>query len=433
MPGLFCFYLVSSIMPIMKFKFLKNLFLLALPVMAVTALFSFNQWYKKQNVLSKGSDANMSFDVNNFESRYFASFNDLKDYFQELAKEKGADYAFEVLKKADIPPNTDMHLLGHAVGDILYKQKGLDGIKICTEDFRNACSHSIVVGLFSDNGEGALPEIAQACRQAPGGSGAYTMCFHGLGHGILAAVGYDLPKAIGHCSAFGTREYGYQEKAQCNSGTIMEIIGGGGHDRELWAKQRVKLLSIKDPLSPCNTNLIPEDSKYLCYSYITPYIFEAVGADLGSPGPSDFEKAFKYCNKIPQSDKPNRDACFGGFGKEFIGLVRGRDIRKNSIANISNDNFKTVYEWCKLANNKDGTAACLLHAMDSLFWGGENDVNISLNFCSLFDDDPFYQGSCYRHLVGAVFFYIKDPQYINNFCQKLPAEHKDFCLSQIKQ
>ena len=97
-----------------------------------------------------------------------ASFSDLRDFFQDIAKEKGAEYAFEVLKQADVPSNTDMHLMGHAVGDILYQQKGLEGIKICTDDFRNACSHSIVVGLFSDNGDKALPEIAQACRQASG-------------------------------------------------------------------------------------------------------------------------------------------------------------------------------------------------------------------------------------------------------------------------
>ena len=380
---------------------------------------------------SEKNDKTYQQEISDLKGKNF--FPELKDYFEKLADEKGAGYAFDVLRVAPMPPNIDMHLLGHAVGDILYRQKGLDGIKICTEDFRNACSHSIVIGLFSDKGEAALPEIAQACHQAPGGSGAYTMCFHGLGHGILAAVGYELPKAIGLCSAFGTPEYGYQEKAQCNSGTIMEIIGGGGHDHELWEKQRPKYLNAKDPLSPCDTDLIPGDSKYLCFSYLTPYLFEAVGADLGNPGSADFDKAFKFCDQIPQEDRSNRNACYGGFGKEFIGLVQSRDIRKDSVAKISDEKFRQVYEWCKLAGNKDGIAACILHAMDSLFWGGENDVSISLNFCGLFGDDQFYQGSCYRHLIGAVFFYIKDLPYIDNFCQKLPAEHKDFCLSQIKR
>lgn len=31
---------------------------------------------------------------------------------------QGAKYAFDILKTAPVPPNTDTHLLGHVVGDI---------------------------------------------------------------------------------------------------------------------------------------------------------------------------------------------------------------------------------------------------------------------------------------------------------------------------
>jgi hypothetical protein len=178
--------------------------------------------------------------------------------------------------------------------------------------------------------------------------------------------------------------------------------------------------------------LIPEDSKFFCFDYSTPYLFEAAGANLNNPEPNDFSEAFKYCDKIPANEERNRNSCYGGFGKEFVVLVRGRDIRKASIANISDDNLKTVFRWCSLADNKNGTAACLLHSVDSLFWGGENDVIFSLSFCGLLSDDKFYQGSCYNHLISIVHHYIKDSQYINNFCHKLPTQHKDLCLSRIK-
>src|SRR5690606_38758677 len=114
------------------------------------------------------------------------SFEDLAQRFEALAQEKGAAHAFEVLRRAEIPPNTDLHLMGHRVGDILYQQEGIGGIKYCTQDFRNACSHSIVVGALTEFGESALPQIREACLDAPGGPGAYTMCYHGLGHGVFA-------------------------------------------------------------------------------------------------------------------------------------------------------------------------------------------------------------------------------------------------------
>lgn len=159
------------------------------------------------------------------------SFNALEKRFQNLAKEKGAKYAFEVLRRAELPPQTDLHLLGHYVGDELYKQEGVDGIRLCTQDFRNACSHSIVIGTLSEFGEGALPRIRDACKEAPGGSGAYTMCFHGLGHGVLAGYGYELEKTVAFCKKTGTEEYNYREYIECFGGAIMELMGGVGTTR----------------------------------------------------------------------------------------------------------------------------------------------------------------------------------------------------------
>lgn len=411
-----------------KFKFTKNLFIILLSLAVICAIFILYEPDKKEGGLSKNSYVNISADVKDFESRHFVSFDDLKYYFQELARKKRADYAFEVLKVASVPPDTDMHLLAHAVGDVLYKQEGLNGIKICTNDFRNACSHSIVVGLFYDRGDGAFPEIAQACRQAPGGKGAYTMCFHGLGHGILAALGYDLEKAIDFCKKTGTSEYGHNESSQCVGGTIMEIVGGGDHDRELWSKQRTKYLTSDNPLYPCNADFMPAPARYLCYSYLTPNFFDAVGGNRGHPTSDDFKKSFKLCNKLPIQDKSNRNACYGGFGKEFIGLVQSRDIRRDSVASITDEQLDQIYRWCQLADNKEGVAACILQGLSSLYWGGENDPQPSFRFCGLIDDQ-YFQQSCYRQLVSSAFYYSKEPDYLKSFCQKLPDSYRGDCLA----
>lgn len=357
------------------------------------------------------------------------SFPELKDYFQNLANKKGAPYAFEVLRIAPMPPSIDMHLLGHAVGDILYNQKGLNGIKVCNNDFRNACSHSIVTGLFFDRGEAALSEIAEACRQAPGGSGAYTMCFHGLGHGILAARGYDMAKAAADCDKTGTPQYNYNEASQCIGGMVMEIVGGGGHDRNLWAAQRKKYLNKEDPLGLCLNSFISDRARFMCYDYITPYIFEAVGGNLASPTAVDFKKSFPFCGKISIDDKAGRDYCYGGFGKEFIGLVQSRDIRQNAIENISDEQLDQIYKWCKLADNKEGRASCIISAANSLYWGGENSPGIAIRYCGLMGDDHYSQTSCYVDIIGAAAFYNKDPGYLEDFCKQLPSSYFKDCQS----
>jgi len=355
-----------------------------------------------------------------------ASFSDLKTFFTKLAEEKGAPYAYKVLAVAPIPPNTDMHLLGHVVGDVLYKQQGVKGISVCTQNFRNACSHTIVVGLFMDKGETALSEIIDACRQAPGGIGAYGLCFHGLGHGILAYTDYDLRKAIEICEKTGDIKNHNREPVECISGTVMEIIGGGFHDRRLWEEQSKKYLTSDNPLSPCDSGFMPDVARSQCYVYLTPRLFKLAGANLARPTPEDFKKAFPLCNQI--SNTTNRNSCYGGFGKEFVVLAKGRDIR--NIEQMSDIELGKIYEWCMLADTKEGGIACILYATNSIFWGGENKPNVAIKFCSLIKEKDTNQ-VCFSNLIGAFGFYIKDKDYREKFCKELPNLYHEECRKKL--
>lgn len=348
------------------------------------------------------------------------SFGELSAFFKKLAQVKGAEYTFSVLGIAKLPPDTDLHLLGHTVGDELYKQKGLQGISVCSNDFRNACSHSIVIGLLMQKGEAALPAIADACRQAPGGSGAYTMCYHGLGHGILAYAGYDLARASALCEKTGTQG----EAPQCVGGAIMEMISGGGHDHSVWEKERKEWLKPEDPLYPCTWDFMPASGRIFCLIYITPYLWEAAGADIAHPAGKDFAASFKFCDALPESDLAGRDACFGGFGKEFTTLANNRDIR--SVDQMSDQQMRTVYDWCDLAGNKNGIAACVVHAMNSLYWGGENKPAGAIRLCNIISDE-YQQRSCFMGLIQSVRTYQSDGVYRDAFCKDVPKSYAAPC------
>jgi hypothetical protein len=349
------------------------------------------------------------------------NFDQLKTYFTDLAQKKGAEYAYYVLKVADMPPNTDMHLMGHVVGDVLYDQQGMDGIKVCTRDFRNACSHSIVVGLLLEKGEEVLPEIAEACKQAPGGKGAYTMCYHGLGHGVLAYTAYNLPKTVELC-----QKTGQAESNECIGGSIMEIISGGDHDKALWAKERPKYLKADDPFYSCLAPFMPESAKPLCLTYLTPYLWEAVGANIGSPTDEDFKKSFALCRQL--ENKNYRDICYGGFGKEFTALAQARDIRK--IEDMTEQQLLKTYRWCELAVDKEGIWSCAHNTLSSLFWGGENDVAVSIRYCNIITDTD-NKNRCFSNLITQVKSYVDDKNYKQTFCQKLPPVFQSDCQSQL--
>ncbi len=351
------------------------------------------------------------------------TFKELSDRFVALAEKRGALYAYEVLRHAPLPPNTDLHLLGHVVGDELYKQKGVEGIADCTQDFRNACSHTIVIGTLQDYGpsEEALRLIDESCKQAPGGKGAYTMCYHGLGHGVFAYFGYDLEKTADFCRKMGTAEYHNEQYTQCVGGAIMELMGGGGHDHELWLAARQKYLT-DDPLAPCTSAVVPNDTKTFCYTYLTPRLFEFAGAELGAPDPKTFPKAFSFCDALPHSEQRQRDSCFGGFGKEFVPLAGARDVRV--VDSYSDAQYAQASSWCALSGPDDGKAACIVQALESVFWGGENDPQASLRFCG--DTPAKLQAACYEHLAKQLSQYLPQPDAAA-WCDKLPPSYQSSC------
>jgi hypothetical protein len=374
--------------------------------------------------LSFLSDASKPYAEAGSIGRNVSSFKELSARFASLARAKGAVYAFTVLQRAKLPPNTDLHLLGHVVGDELYKQKGVAGIADCTQDFRNACSHSIVIGALTEfGGEKALSLIRSACTKAPGGVGAYTMCYHGLGHGVFAFYEYDLGKAISFCKRTGTTEYRNREYIECVGGAVMELMGGGGHDHDLWLVARNKYLNPADPLAPCMSSVIPDAVKAQCLTYLTPRLFELAGADLGAPDPTLFPKAFGFCDVIPKVRQGLRDACMGGFGKEFIPLAGARDIRR--VDAFSDDEYRTAAEWCMLSAPDDGKRACVKQALASIFWGGENDPQASFRFCKGAPEN--LRGACYEELASDIAQYTSGSRRAE-LCAQIPEQSRATCI-----
>jgi hypothetical protein len=368
-----------------------------------------------------------SFPEINYLHKNELTFADLEIFFKKTAEKKGALYAFDLLTDAPLPKNTDVHLLAHAVGNILYKQKGLEGIKFCTNDFRNACSHAIVIGVFTERGTDAIDDIAKVCRSAPGGSGAYGMCFHGLGHGVLAYAGYDFSNAISLCRHVGTKEYGYIESAECVGGMVMELVAGV-HDEFAWEKAKATNFKEDNPLYPCDQGFIPSNARHLCFIYLTPHLWEAVGATPVNITDEQLKMAFSFCDQLTGDIEEFKEACFGGFGKEFVTMVQSEDIRKVTMANQKQR--LQIYRWCLLAIKPNGISACLREAVNSFYWGGENAPDTAISFCGDVDD-LLFQESCFDHLIGAFGFYnAGQKKQLKFLCEQLPDSYRERCYAQ---
>jgi hypothetical protein len=347
-------------------------------------------------------------------------FPDIRDFFVSLADRKGAVYAYALLREAELPPGIDIHLLGHAIGDELFKQEGLGGMGYCTQEFRNACSHSIVVGALLSEGMGVFERIHDVCKSAPGGAAAYAMCFHGFGHGVLAYADYDMPEAVALCGKVGTAAMQDEEAAQCIGGAVMEMHYGI-NDLSVWEKKRVLYVDPNDPLALCAASYMPEYAKVLCYEYLAPYIFDAAGAIDRQPRPDIFAASFAYCD--PLANDAYREACYAGIGKEFIGLLAGRDIR--SLGEMTDTQLTTALSWCALAGKGEAAHACVLAILDALYWGGENDPSAAVRLCSLAGKE---KASCFTSLFGLVAAYPPEGPAWREACA-VAGDYAAVCVS----
>jgi len=350
-----------------------------------------------------------------------ADFDKTKEFFISLAHEKGALHAFDILIKTPLPSNVDSHLIGHEVGDILYEQKGLEGMEYCTHDLRNACAHSVVIGALLDKGEAIFETVNEICHQAPGGTGAYSLCFHGLGHGVLAYSGYEVPEAIKLCSKVKNESHFREEEIQCIGGVVMEM-NIGAHDPATWEAKKEIYLTKDKPLRICEEDYMPKYAKTMCYSYATPYIFAAAELSNEHKEPERFAKAFAYCDGI--ENKAQRKSCYGGLGKEFVTVAQNGDTRIGKVT--TDEELNNIILLCSYSGNDEAFSSCINTSVDTLYWGGENDPQISVRMCGLLDEGET-RDSCFEHLFVITRYYQQDPDIRKSICESVVDEYSEEC------
>lgn len=343
-----------------------------------------------------------------------------QDYFRALAQKKGALYAYDVLRRAPLSADADVHSIGHVIGAVLYAQQGVSAIKYCTPEFRNACSHAVMIGFLAERGMGALPEVTKACDAVPGGTLAFDMCFHGAGHGIISYMNYDLQKSVALCKTLGTDAHEQQEYYSCVDGAVMELTGPT-HDPAAWAAVAPKYFSASDPHAPCDGPYLPDDARAPCYAQFTAELFVAAGGEKTDTRPAIFAKAFSFCASVPAA--ADRSACYGGFGKEFVGRITA--VTGRPLGAFSDEDLSMLRSWCALAKDASGERSCDRYALSALFWGGEVSPDQSFRFCQV--AEGALQQDCYANLAQEIAASAQGSQEAA-LCARLPAVDRGVCV-----
>ena len=89
------------------------------------------------------------------------------------------------------------------------------------------------------------------------------------------------------------------------------------------------------------------------------------------------------------------------------------------------DKLQLASSWCMLAHKEEAKVACLIEILDSLYWGGENDPEVSIRYCSLLEDGV--EQKCFDHLFEITTYYRPDPGERKAICEAVPEVYAQQC------
>lgn len=171
-------------------------------------------------------------------------------YWQEQIEVLGSKRAYAAFAEAVSPLTPGKrHDNAHTFGAALYAAEGKEGLATCDAQFSYGCFHEFLGRAIASLGLGVVYELNQKCVDALG-SGALS-CQHGIGHGVLAALGYDedaFTEALKVC-----KNIPYSDPiGGCYGGLFMEfnmqtMLGEAGHIRQ---PKNGNLLDPCDRLGP---------------------------------------------------------------------------------------------------------------------------------------------------------------------------------------
>lgn len=236
----------------------------------------------------------------------------------ETLKAKGLAAALDELSATasrDPAVNARGHDFAHLLGELAVAQQPdvSKVMKDCRDTFLYGCYHGALKAYFGSKGKTRPSDVVGVCPASLGPLLQF-QCLHGLGHGVLSNLEYDLFRALVYCDAL-SNDF---DKRSCYGGVFMENIvvaidqvGGRATDERAEAKP---FLRPDEPLYPCN--VVAEKYRWSCYQLQTSGMLLYNGRD--------FAKTAASCDAAPSTYIP---ICFESLGRDVSGEFQRDDLK----------------------------------------------------------------------------------------------------------
>ena len=310
-----------------------------------------------------------------------------------------------VLAARDSMVLRDAHQLAHALGrEALREARGSPAVLAqCKPVFAAGCYHGVIEAYLDQSQRVDMAELERMCAASGSEEDPAPVyeCTHGLGHGILGALGLDLHRTLRLCDSLPEGRFAMA----CQEGAFMEAISSAiagprhHHGGQLHGPQGSSApgpaLSPTDPYAPCDQF----DGSYAasCWLFQGAVILRQSGLEPRA--------AFETCDAAPARF---RHLCYRGLGLQLAGLFQRDD--------------RWILEQCakgqpELAPSCAAGATIALTEMD---WTGAR----TLRFCAA--SPVAWKEACYR-LGGSRLALVTTAARRAALCGQVEGVYADAC------
>lgn len=227
--------------------------------------------------------------IKDFIEQFISKIKNLFPLQKQDAQKNWED--LKVKYKGEGGSSGDIHDQAHLAGSLIFKQKGFEGIAVCSPEFAFGCYHGFLDEAFKKDLTRLLDAQNACLKLGPENSGPVASCIHGIGHGVGSFYQTaDLKASLSSCRKLTSgREY-------CFDGVFMEFVRSAPDS----------FYKADDLLYPCSA---------LEKDYGPTYQL-ACGRNQPSVLMGRFKKSFDSVVGICRNadSKPFKEACFDSLG-----------------------------------------------------------------------------------------------------------------------
>ncbi len=266
---------------------------------------------------------------------------------------------------AELDCHQEAHLIGRLSYNISHSNVFHNGSSACHSGYYHGAMEAFLYEQGTDN---LAAKIDKLCTQFPTSFTKFE-CLHGVGHGVMAYLNYNLPWALDLCQELDDDF----AKNSCYGGVFMENIitaEGKGASPVDHATTWVN----SDPYFPCDQVAQNYPAEYQCYLMQTSRMLDLSGYNFGVVA--------KECLSAPGN---MRETCFQSFGRDASGQMLHNPQKTLALCDLVDPNY---------------TKDCIIGALNVVIdFSGDALTTQGSQFCESVAK-PDLKTSCFNTLKG---------------------------------